>query len=375
VDERTHESEISEATHDPLPLWSDSPDFGVIEVGGAQPREAQFIDASEAHAEEEQEVEAEEESLPQAESSEAALFASIAPWPAVPVESISVPFGDSVEILESDSIPFSMLSTDVDPVDGLSAGSTSAISESEFEATTESVIENEGIDQTEESDEDDDFTLNSGANAADSDHGDESEEDTAIEKVWTKQVELLDDLEPDDFEDEELVINDHYAALDRASQAIAAHLPQAPELIQFLSQYSVKNEPRRAREAASMHQLAVEVAEPAFDTTEEELLATIRGLQEQLRQATIERPRPQEAWQESIEPAYDVVEPPEENVVLPPVSAPVAEQPIPEQAAIDQPAIAKPAEPVKSRFAQLFSRMRQRRREVEDRLRKNADWI
>jgi type II secretory pathway predicted ATPase ExeA len=367
------EAEPEAVSHDPGPLWGDSPDFGVIEVGGPQEAEARAIDAVEAYQAEQ--VEADAELLPAADESEAALFASIAPWPAVPVESISVPFGESIEIPGSESIPFSMFSTEVDAADDAPVCSTPEIATSEYEATTESVRQEEIFDSAEESGGDDDgFTLHAPSN--NSDDRDESEEDTAIEKVWAKQIELIDELEPDDFEDEELVIEDHYAALDRASQALSSHLPQAPELLQFLSQYSMKDEPRRSRDvAASMHQAAVEVAEPEIDTAEEELLTQIRGLQEQLRQATIERPRPQESWQESLDPVYDVVEPPEELAVSRPIAEPVIEQAIAETPSIAEAPIAKPAEPVKSRFAQLFSRMRQRRREVEDRLRKNADWI
>lgn len=374
-DETSSQTESEIEAYDPGPMWSDSPNFGVIEVGGHVEADSSAHEPVEASRVEVEEVHSQTDSLHQEESGEAALFASIAPWPAVPVESIGVAFDESMaEIAESDAIPFSMLSTEVD-ADETSAASTPEVAASEFEATTESVIEEECFESAEDSRADDDgFTLRDPDSVADSDDRDESEEDTAIEKIWTQQVELLDDLEPDDFEDEELVINDHYATLDRVSQALSSHLPQAPELLQFLSQYTVKDEPRRSRDVAtSMHQSAV--AEPVIDTTEEELLSTIRGLQEQLRQATIERRPPQESWQESLDPVYDVVEPPEERVVSRPVSEPVIEQVMIESPAVAEAPITRPTEPVKSRFAQLFSRMRQKRREVEDRLRKNADWI
>jgi type II secretory pathway predicted ATPase ExeA len=375
------EGELSSETaseaeaYDPGPLWSDSPNFGVIEVGGQAEAQARPVEPAEVR--EADEVPPHVDSPEPPDSSEAALFASIAPWPAVPVESIGIAFDESMsaEVVESESIPFSMPSTEVEAVEEASVVSSPEIAASEFEATTESIIEEETLESEEslsDGDDEEGFTLRDpNAIDSDSDDHDESAEDTAIEKVWSQQLELLDDLEADDFEDEEIIINDHYAALDRATEALSSHLPQAPELLQFLSQYSVKDEPRRAREAASMHQSAVEVAEPEIDTTEEELLATIRGLQEQLRQATIERHPPQESWQESLDPVYDVVEPPEQ----PAAAAPVIEPVIEESQVADEGPIAKPAEPVKSRFAQLFSRMRQRRREVEDRLRKNADWI
>jgi type II secretory pathway predicted ATPase ExeA len=378
-DKVAFETTSEDESHDPGPLWSDSPNFGVIEVGGAMETAAEAPEVVES-VDSNPEIDSQLDQVHEPMLTEAALFASIAPWPAVPVEAVSDPFGDSMatEIVELESIPFSMTSSEVDAVES-AINENLESADSELEPAAESRIDEPELESSPTTGHDDGgFTLRDPELLRpEPEERDESEEDTAIEKVWTHRLELIDDLEPDDFEDEEIIINDHYAALDRASQALSSYLPQAPELLQFLSQYSVSHEPRRQHEVAtSMHQSAVEIAEPEVDTTEEELLSTIRGLQEQLRQATVERPRPQqEPWQASLDPVYDVIEPPEENIVLPPISTPTYEHSIPEQPSVAEAPIAKPAEPVKSRFAQLFSRMRQRRREVEDRLRKNADWI
>jgi len=375
-------------THDPGPLWGDSPDLGVFEVGGAL----------ETHPEPTQ-IELPVVPKPEPEIaetpaiSEAALFASVAPWPAVPVEALGshafdLPAPESVdaEPTTTDDTPTLKLSTQIDfePAEQIDSEMMSSFDVVEPELDVEPSLEAPQLeaaaapaDESATSGEDD-FTLHQPvADWSEPDELDESEEDTAIEAHWSRHVELLDELEPEDFDDEEIIINDHYAALDRASQALSSWLPQAPELLQFLSQYAVNDQPRRSHEpAASMHQSAVELAEPEEATHEEELLATIRGLQEQLRQAAVERPMPmeaREAWRQPVE--YDVVQPPEESVSH--VAEPVLEAP-PAPTAVEQEtpvSNATVAEPVKSRFAQLFSRIRQRRREVEDRLRKNTDWI
>lgn len=355
--------EFQSESSDPGPLWSDSPNLAVFEVGGA--------------------IETSDTSLPVPQVAEAALFASVAPWPAVPVESNGTCFGPGMAA-EAD-----------EPVSGPTSIDGSGITADAIDVTAHPAIDSpfSGIDASlvtlstddelpVEQTADDDFTLHDPAsvNAELEAELDECEEDTAIESTWSRQAELLDDLEPDDFENEELIIDDRYAALDRASETLSTYFPKAPELLQFLSQYAMNHESRRSREVAtSMHQPAIEIAEPETDAHEEELLATIRSLQDQLRQAASERPRPvepRESWQSSVPESYDVVEPPEE----PATAAQQWTEPVIERCEVSdiapahEPAAVK-SEPVKTRFAQLFSRMRQRRREVEDRLRKNADWI
>ncbi len=373
-------------------LWGDVSDLGVFEVGGVVEAEPTDVDAAEPPAPD----------LP-----EAALFASVAPWPAVPVESIGSSFGAGLdaETQELDA-PAIAEPACASPAAELPAGGDAGLEQDLIEDAAEEYIDeteaavDDLVEAAAESAATDGMLAESVDAAAAEDLAsedlmeidfsqqdppaveanleadiDECEEDTAIEAVWSPSAELLDELEPEDFDDEELVIDDRYAALDRASESMSTYFPKAPELLQFLSQYSVNHEPRRGGVAAAMHQSAVEVAEPETDTHEEELLETIRNLQEQLRQAAVERPRPAaaDAWQQGRgSDLYDIVEPPEEPEA---VVAPVIEPRAVEQAACVPAAAAAPAEPVKSRFAQLFSRMRQRRREVEDRLRKNADWI
>jgi len=382
----SREAEVqSDFTDEPAPLWGDSADLGVIEIGGSalsnevQP-EAQLVEPVVAAPAAEL-----ESAVP--EYSEAALFASVAPWPAVPVEAIGAAFGENITI-DMDDAPAEDTGSNADvqietepSIVSFSTISEATLNSSTAECSAAGDTEVEDVESAHTPD-DDGFTLHDPGSVnfdlvADLD---ESEEDTAIEQAWSKHVEFLDDLETDDFDDEELVINDRYAALDRASESLSGCFPKAPELLQFLSQYAAGDQPRRGHDApAAMHQSAA-VAEPETDTHEEELLATIRGLQEQLRQATTERPRPTKAaepWQESVQPMqFDIVEPPE---------APAAQEPVAESSAAHREHAPEPdgmpvpvavkSEPVKSRFAQLFSRMRQRRREVEDRLRKNADWI
>ncbi|QDT56448.1 hypothetical protein Pan44_45020 [Caulifigura coniformis] len=365
-------------SHDPGPLWGDSPDVGVFEVGG---------NAADSH--EEPHLEAPLASQPEPEISDAALFASVAPWPAVPVEAIGsheleLPAPESVEAEPDEATLKLSTQIDIELSEPVSAEVMSSFDVIEPEGDEEPVMEapeqeaaiappEEPAPSAEHA-----FTLHQPAvEWSEPDDVDESEEDTAIEAHWSRHVQFLDELEPDDFDDEEIVINDHYAALDRASQALSSWLPQAPELLQFLSQYAMKEQPRRAHEpTSSMHQSAVELAEPEEAGHEEELLATIRGLQEQLRQASVERPMPvdgRESWRQPVE--YDVVQPPEESAHH--VAEPVVEtSPAPAVIEHEAPVAHTTApEPVKSRFAQLFSRIRQRRREVEDRLRKNTDWI
>ncbi|HVJ85879.1 MAG TPA: AAA family ATPase [Caulifigura sp.] len=455
--------ELSEMT-DPGPLWGDSPNLGVIEVGGEMDQfeaaptaiaeeaiadeaieddeafaeaadievetvaheaaQEQFVDASFVDASSADEPIAEEPISPLAESasdeagslstltattdeestvvdenpiSEAALFASVAPWPAVPVA-----FGESFgERLDGD------LTEESANVDAATAEAMPELAAFDINSAPEALESNPAVEEatlsasTDDADEaaafeEDDLALEDVGQLSQELEAEleaelsaeleaeaelkaaleaqlaEEEDDFAIEPTWAKQVELIDELEADDFEDEDLVVDDRYAALDRASETLATAFPKAPELLQFLSQYAMKQEPRRGREVAtSMHQSAV-VAEPEVETHEEELLATIRGLQEQLRQAAVDRPRRtelSEPWQQALE--YDIVEPPTEIIEsAAPVDAPA--DPITEPELV---ATAPKPEPAKSRFAQLFSRMRQRRREVEDRLQKNSDWI
>lgn len=288
------------------PFWNDSPLLGVIEVGGAP--------------------------TPVHSVTDAALFASVAPWPAVPVESIGTSLDDVVA--EIVNLPSDLPSMEISPED------------------------------------------------ADEFDGADSEEDTAIERLSSNSTHFLDALQPQDFDDEELIIDDRYAALDRASETLSTYFPKAPDLLQFLSQYAVKDEPRRSRDvAAPMHQSAIQLAEPETDVHEEELLATIRELQEQLQRASTERSRPvdpAEGWKLGTHATlYDIVEPPVETIAEIAAADPVVHQ---QELVIEAPVAelvetVTAAEPVRARFAQLFSRMRQRRREVEDRLRKNADWV
>ena len=449
--------ELSELT-DPGPLWGDSPNLGVIEVGGEMdqfeaaptaiteeaiaeeaaledeifeqgPAREQFVDetiddasiADEPVAEEPNTALAEAESdegdslstltasteeestvIDEDPMSEAALFASVAPWPAVPVAAVGETFGERLDGDLTEE-PANVDAATADETPELAAfDCTTATEELESDPAVEEatlIASTEDAEEAAAFDEDDlledvgqlsqeleaeleaelsaELEAEAELKAALEAQLAEGEDDFAIEPTWAKQVELIDELEPDDFEDEDLVVDDRYAALDRASETLATAFPKAPELLQFLSQYAMKHEPRRGRQVAtSMHQSAA-VAEPEVETHEEELLATIRGLQEQLRQAAVDRPRRaelSEPWQQAAE--YDVVEPPTEIVepavasVAAPIDAPA--DPVTEPEPV---ATASQPEPAKSRFAQLFSRMRQRRREVEERLQKNSDWI
>ncbi len=400
----------------PLPVWETDSTVGVFEIGGtpapvtatpsadAEATESQSIAASTGSATAEElrapvesvviseangHESAEREHVPS--ESDVALFASTAPWPAVPVHGLGMSLSDTllneIDEVEFESTTDAVTSEALEEIESLlDAAAARPVDHEEpaWESLEERTIEATSELAAAPSSE---ATIDAAAeeeSAANELEGelDECEEEAVECTSWRNDVEFVDELEADDFEDEELIISDRYAALDRASESLSACFPKAPELLQFLSQYSVREQSRRDHEPAAMHQSAIEVAEPETDSQEEELLATIRELQEQLRKATVERPKPidpADAWKEGAEPVvYDIVEPPVTEPVSTPVSepAPVVEiRPAAESMITPESAPAvQVIEPAKSRFAQLFSRMRKRRREVEDRLRRNVDW-
>jgi type II secretory pathway predicted ATPase ExeA len=189
-------------------------------------------------------------------------------------------------------------------------------------------------------------------------------------------------------------IEDRYAMLDdEAQNRTGGAIPAPPELFKFLEQFAAPQPaPRREPVASSpVESLPVQSAaplaaepNPALEVLDDDasfadelaLLETIRELQQQLRTVAEEGAADVEPWQASVDTGYDVVEAPSI-----PVDEPRA-QPAPPiesvaQARINEPvAVMSSGEPAGAkRFAQLFTRLRQRRRATQDRLAREGDVI
>lgn len=206
----------------------------------------------------------------------------------------------------------------------------------------------------------------------------------------------------------ESVVDDLYAQLDRESEFLhGAAIPQAPELMKFLAQFAVERRP--VEEMPTTPAAATPHAEPEFGSDEddaESLLITIRELQNQLRQKVAEEGADedsQESWIDSLTSAYDLVEPDDSPVleqacereeeleiaevpaaevslpIAPPPVVPMSVLPMPvAPAAVVTPtplAVDPPSDIPAPRFAQLFTRLRQRRRATMERLERDTDLV